>query len=73
MKKDLQTQHVPMNLVNGIHQYAISESARPFSFLNGVYGKWFKLDFELYGIHIKKQLFVMPLLMSLQNHSNSCK
>ena len=35
-------------------QYAISESARPFSFLNGVQGKWCKLNFELYGIHTKK-------------------
>ena len=33
---------------------AISKSARPFSFLNEVQGKWCKLDFELYGIHAKK-------------------
>ena len=35
-------------------QYAISESARPFSFLNGVHGKLCKLGFELYRIHAKK-------------------
>ena len=35
-------------------KYAMLESARPFSFLNGVYGKWCKLDFELYRIHAKK-------------------
>ena len=33
---------------------AISESSRPFSILNGVYGKWCKLDFDLYGIHTKQ-------------------
>ena len=54
-------------------QYAISESARPFSFLNGVQGKWCKLNFELHGIHAKKWLFVIHFLMSFQNHNNSCK
>ena len=37
--------------------YTISESAGPFSFLNGVRGKWCKLDFELYGI-LKKYRFL---------------
>ena len=38
-------------------KYAISEPARSFSFLNGVHGKWCKLDFELYGIHNKEIAF----------------
>ena len=38
-------------------QCAISESARPFSFLNGVHNKWCKLDFELYEIHTKTIAF----------------
>ena len=54
-------------------EYATLESSRPFSILNGVYGKWCKLDFDLYGIHTKKQLFVMHLIVSLQKHSDSCK
>ena len=53
-------------------KYAIWDSAWPFSFLNGIFGKWCKLNFELYGIH-KKKLFLIPLPMSLQNHNNSCK
>ena len=38
-------------------QYAISESAQPFSFLDGVHDKLCKLDFELYKIHAKKLAF----------------
>ena len=30
------------------------ESIRPFSFLNGVHGKWCKLDFELCAVHTEK-------------------
>ena len=37
------------------------------------YGKWYKLDFDLYGNHTKKKLFVMALLIYLQNYNNSCK
>ena len=38
-------------------EYTILESARPFSFLNGIHGKWCKLDFEHYGIHANKLAF----------------
>ena len=38
-------------------QYAITESAQPFSFLNGVHGKWCKLDFELSRTILKNSFF----------------
>ena len=36
-----------------IKNYAVLESAQPFSFLNGIYSKLCKLDIELYRIHTK--------------------